>query len=653
MYKVYLNNIEQKEEDIINITDLASFSILREDGITSTEQILRETSEMELHFCGATYCYLVDLLSKDRCSNVDFHIEDSDTGLSYYGIIPISLLVLNPHSKTGTTKIKDTSFSAYVRDVMGVDVSLSNIKTLDCQPLTIAEKNIVFVKEHNATTTEVKITCYDVLDVFNYLLSYLTNNKVGAVSDFLTTNKYAITTGFNMHHYATTQDEFFPEVSIQQLFSELSKKERLYTSVDNDINGNPYLRIEQESYFFSNTTPLIDVDEIPFDTTQEVDIDRSYVSIKVGANKTMDGDGEYFRNRRYTSFVEESYDKCSNCVAKKENILDLVSNFIIDSNVIYDLLNAGASDNDNDEGIVLVNYEGDEAIRTLIGSEYVYNDRFRNENVLSRLNEDIAECISLYKYAKSGFRADYTGYTLTISGGGGYDGQHDRIEFSNIVYDNTSSLDVYTGMATYPPKVTNPLPSTGSVGVTYFETQQDGEYSFRLDLVRFLQISKPGSPTELDVQIQIVVHTNNTFTTYTDVYEKTVHVNNAVTTPTSITLITDKITLTAGQVVTALIAFKDYSGFIIFIGGDYDFQADNVIFEMVSDGTCETLSIDQDNKPFVLEFDYPLCQQDYQLIRDNKRGYITVKGQRFWIKELEYKPFALSHFVLMGNNSIA
>lgn len=653
MYKVYLNNIEQKEEDIINITDLASFSILREDGITSTEQILRETSEMELHFCGATYCYLVDLLSKDRCSNVDFHIEDSDTGLSYYGIIPISLLVLNPHSKTGTTKIKDTSFSAYVRDVMGVDVSLSNIKTLDCQPLTIAEKNIVFVKEHNATTTEVKITCYDVLDVFNYLLSYLTNNKVGAVSDFLTTNKYAITTGFNMHHYATTQDEFFPEVSIQQLFSELSKKERLYTSVDNDINGNPYLRIEQESYFFSNTTPLIDVDEIPFDTTQEVDIDRSYVSIKVGANKTMDGDGEYFRNRRYTSFVEESYDKCSNCVAKKENILDLVSNFIIDSNVIYDLLNAGASDNDNDEGIVLVNYEGDEAIRTLIGSEYVYNDRFRNENVLSRLNEDIAECISLYKYAKSGFRADYTGYTLTISGGGGYDGQHDRIEFSNIVYDNTSSLDVYTGMATYPPKVTNPLPSTGSVGVTYFEAQQDGEYSFRLDLVRFLQISKPGSPTELDVQIQIVVHTNNTFTTYTDVYEKTVHVNNAVTTPTSITLITDKITLTAGQVVTACIAFKDYSGFIIFIGGDYDFQADNVIFEMVSDGTCETLSIDQDNKPFVLEFDYPLCQQDYQLIRDNKRGYITVKGQRFWIKELEYKPFALSHFVLMGNNSIA
>lgn len=653
MYKVYLNNIEQKEEDIINITELVSFSILREDGITSTEQILRETSEMELHFCGATYCYLVDLLSKDRCSNVDFHIEDSDTGLSYYGIIPISLLVLNPHSKTGTTKIKDTSFSAYVRDVMGVDVSLSNIKTLDCQPLTIAEKNIVFVKEHNATTTEVKITCYDVLDVFNYLLSYLTNNKVGAVSDFLTTNKYAITTGFNMHHYATTQDEFFPEVSIQQLFSELSKKERLYTSVDNDINGNPYLRIEQESYFFSNTTPLIDVDEIPFDTTQEVDIDRSYVSIKVGANKTMDGDGEYFRNRRYTSFVEESYDKCSNCVAKKENILDLVSNFIIDSNVIYDLLNAGASDNDNDEGIVLVNYEGDEAIRTLIGSEYVYNDRFRNENVLSRLNEDIAECISLYKYAKSGFRTDYTGYTITITGGFGYDGQHDRIEFSNIVYDNTSSLDVFTGTATYPPDVTNPLPSIGSVGVTYFETQQDGEYSFRLDLVRFLQISKPGFPTELDVQIQIVVHTNNTFTTYTDVYEKTVHVNNAVTTPTSITLITDKITLTAGQVVTACIAFKDYSGFIIAVGGNYDFQADNVIFEMVSDGTCETLSIDQDNKPFVLEFDYPLCQQDYQLIRDNKRGYITVKGQRFWIKELEYKPFALSHFVLMGNNSIA
>ena len=56
MYRVYFDGIEQNERDIISIKyDYAEFSIIREDGFNSTEQIIREKTEMELKFCGASY----------------------------------------------------------------------------------------------------------------------------------------------------------------------------------------------------------------------------------------------------------------------------------------------------------------------------------------------------------------------------------------------------------------------------------------------------------------------------------------------------------------------------------------------------------------------------------------------------------------------
>jgi hypothetical protein len=49
MFKVYFDDIEQREEDIININDLAEFTIIREGGFNSTEQILREKPKCNYH----------------------------------------------------------------------------------------------------------------------------------------------------------------------------------------------------------------------------------------------------------------------------------------------------------------------------------------------------------------------------------------------------------------------------------------------------------------------------------------------------------------------------------------------------------------------------------------------------------------------------
>ena len=651
MYKVYLNNIEQNEEDIINITELASFSILREDSITSTEQIIRETSEMELNFCGATYCYLVDKLAKDRCAEVDFHIEDSETGLSYNGVIPMMLLVLNPHSKTGSTKIKDTSFSAYIRDVMDVSVSLSARTALGCSSITSIDRRIRFITSHTATTPEVQVLSFDVLDALQMLVSYFTNNTIEVRSDYLTTNKYAITTGFNLHSWGSSQDEIYPTVTISDLYTELRKKLRLFMSVDMFNSGQPYLRIEPESYFFSNTTPLLTIDEVPFDTSQQVDLERSYSRVKVGSSIIMDGDGEYFPNAHYESFREEEYGNCSTCFAKKESVLDLVSDYIIDSNVIYDLLNAGLVDNDNDDNIVLFAYSGDITKRTLIGSEYVYNDSLRNKNVLNRLSGDVGGCLTLARYPSSGFyleepNAGFTGPTSYLGG-------EDMMSFTNIVYDNfnTITYDATPDVVTLPPNVYNGVSHTISQARTYFTAPVSGTYSFKAVLTNFLQ-TVGALPCDLDVELQIVKYTDNTQTTYNAVYNSIGSTPNSLTTAVNISLSTGNVAMTAGETMCVIFSLYDKSGVLPLLD-PVEFRG-GLSFEMLGDGTCQNIEyVDQDTKPFVIEFDYPLCQQDYQTIRDNKIGYITVKGQRFWIKELEFKPFALSHFVLIGNNSIA
>ena len=70
MFRVYFDGIEQNENDIININDVAEFTIIREDGFSSSEQILRDKTEMELQFCGGAYSYICNKIATDRCNEI-------------------------------------------------------------------------------------------------------------------------------------------------------------------------------------------------------------------------------------------------------------------------------------------------------------------------------------------------------------------------------------------------------------------------------------------------------------------------------------------------------------------------------------------------------------------------------------------------------
>lgn len=659
MYNVYFDNILQDAKDIININDSFETSIVREDGFSGTEQIIREKSETLLQFTGQAYKYVNSIMKENPCAEIQFKIEDSECGYIYNGIIPVTSVELSPSKYIGKTTIKDNSFSAYIREYFGVKVDLFNRKTIGCLPLDAINKQFELYKTHNNTTDIVAITAYDVLDIFKFLVGYFTDNTIDVVSDYLNNNRYAITTGYNMHNYAASSGEVYPVLSIQELFSELRKKLNLYMGIEYDEFNNPYLRIEQQSYFFLDSLELFSIDELPKDIKQDYDIKRDFNEILIGSETTKEvGDSTdiHYPQDRYTSWNKESYSGCGTCTGEKDSVLELVSIYVIDSNIIYEVLNWGLNDYEYDSNIFMFNYEVvsgvNVGIRTLLDGTYFYNESITNENVLSNWIDYYGKCISITRYPKNGFKAEYAEYVYTTPAVPNVDGGTDSVEFNNIVYDLNGTVKYYTGSVLFPANVDR-IAGTYAGAFNYFEAPLNGNYNLRAQLVRLLQTSRPTFPTSLDVQLQIVTYTDNTFTSIINTYSVIGNTSDAVNIPTSLTLETGSISLNAGECAILVFSFFDYSGIIITTSFSFDFTADNIIFELLSDGTCETLDYNnQNSKPYQVYFDYPLCYSDYLNAINNKGGYISIKNNKYWIKELIYRHKKMSGFILIGNDSL-
>jgi hypothetical protein len=650
MFKVYFDGIEQNEKDIININDVAEFTIIREDGFSSDEQILRDKTEMDLQFCGGAYSYICNKIATDRCNEIEFRIEDDETLLYYNGIIPVLLCELDLTRRTGKTKIKDNSFSAFIRDFIDVDVRLFNTKSKECVSIESTFDIYVLKSTFNNDVDTKTVNGFDALKVIQYLVAYFTDNTIDVVSTFLTTNKYLITTGYNMHSFGVSADEIYPEISIQKLFDELRKKLRLYMGIEYDVANRPYLRIEQESYFFSNTVPLFNIDEIPHGTIQTYDINRNFNAINVGSTTVdvQDGGSTPYPQESYTAWNDETYVGCGTCTGLKDSSLELVSDYIIDSNLIYEALNWGASDYANDESIFLINYTtsagSNISVRTLQSGEYFYNDTLINENIISNWIDEAGDCIALQRQSKYGFKLLYPNYPPQINTAVTQCCGADNINYNTILYDNLNSI--YSGSRTQ----TQCTPISYADLFKGFECQENGEYNFIARAIGLRQGNNPNYELiDVEYTLTMNVYTDNTLATLIDSYVATDTQDGY--TVVNLNIETELIPLSVGNCVMTEFFISRCP---VVNPTNIVFDSEYASFESNRDSFgCENIPFtDQDTKPFVLNFEYPLCFSDYQTAKENKRGYIDITGKRYWIKELIYRHNRNSSLKLMGNYSL-
>jgi hypothetical protein len=227
--------------------------------------------------------------------------------------------------------------------------------------------------------------CIDVKDHIKAVISYITDETVSFESDWYDNldddKKLAITLGSELR---LNSDERDPLVSLESIFDNLWKKFNLYLIIENPLI-NPVIRLEKEDYLTSssNTITLRNLDNVE----RSMDYDKLYGRIVVGSNDYIRDYGATYTlpYLQLLGFSEEEYNIGG--VIGVDNELDLVSSFIIDQNLLEDIIDN--NNDDYDEEVIMVQYDASTNICTKgtyweNGTARYYNEELLNSNVLSR-----------------------------------------------------------------------------------------------------------------------------------------------------------------------------------------------------------------------------------------------------------------------------
>ena len=653
-YSLFLDGV-QIHDMPLGIDNL-TISVIREDGISSNDQILRDVAETQLTFIGDGYYYLCSKRNNNYCEDILLSIMTNCNGLNtiiFEGIIKQAKVEVIPQKKQAkVTNIKDNSFSGLIRDFIDVEIGVLNLRTKNCQPIQL---NPIQIKTN---IFHVNRMAYDVLDIFKYIVSYFTDNRINVVSDYLTNIKYAITTGYNLRTNVRNRKKSYPTISFSKLFKELRAKEQLFICVEYEINGTPYLRIENENYFYSETDNILSIDGYPLDGNEYIDTTRIYNSLKIGSN-TTEVDRQANDQQPYKSqdsrngWGEYTFIGCSGCGGERENVLDIVNDFIIDANIIIEALMLtidADADYRYDSNIFLLNYEYSGGENKLVGEVGLnYNMRTNNINTIGRW---VGNGNSCYIDSRSGLMAE--------------NGEYNEDDFSDVYFmrldrgDLCSMPDDYVykyGLGflnlingdpiNFGQKSQNATCHPANVK-TYYKCNSDNNYTFKVSSL--LRMSSKNFGLRWIVKSKFTffwtVFSDDTLTTELYKVQAGDSIEYDTTSggrPIKSIEYTTELNLQSGNCVMLTYEMEVLTGFVNSLSTYFIFY--DSIFEVP---ICEDVT---DNieifSPFVTELNYPLCISDFLKIKNNKKGFILLDNKKTWIKKIEYNHNKLSKLQLI------
>lgn len=163
----------------------------------------------------------------------------------------------------------------------------------------------------------------------------------------------------------------------------------MYLIVEDILTDNPKIRLEPESYLYSDSTGIFLTEN---DTiTRTIDYDKLFNRLVIGSETFIQdfGNVEPMYYTPFLSFVKETYN--IDGVIGVDNELNLVSKYVIDSNEISDFIQG--SNTNHDDKIFMVQY--DAVNLTATKGEYFpgdnsnskyYNEQLLNSNVAQRFD---------------------------------------------------------------------------------------------------------------------------------------------------------------------------------------------------------------------------------------------------------------------------
>tara|TARA_R110000868_G_scaffold91651_1_gene253931 strand:+ start:1232 stop:3304 length:2073 start_codon:yes stop_codon:yes gene_type:complete len=416
MFKYYLNGIQVS--DPINWTDFT-------ETITRSKELngLLITYDAQLSFNGDAYNILYNLYTDNGlCTLVDIVVEQNVSGTYenvLTGYIFISDCKFHLSKCIVDCTVIDNNYNARISNNKNIAIYLDSTLSKNEETISACVNNFStwFRPSNGFPITGLRKT-YSVYSVFKYFIDFMTDGTVDFKSDYLNwqltatpPRQLAITTGAIIRNVGSGAS---PKLSFETLMQEVSKKYPLAFTIETQSSGRPLFRLENEDYFLQGDSgvSILNIDDVQ----QSFDQLKLYSEIGIGGTTANYNASIHSLPTDLIMFFEsEKYYFKTQC--NIDNALDLVSQFICDSNIIEELVYTNTTNDSYDDNIffVEINYSGGIAgntpketqLYTTSAYPVIYNGRLRNSIVAQNFNF-YSDLISYINSNDIGFMATKT-----------------------------------------------------------------------------------------------------------------------------------------------------------------------------------------------------------------------------------------------------
>jgi len=586
-------------------------------------------------FSGSGYAILLDAFETAVCNSIELKIkilEDGDYSDIFNGIIFLNNIVFDYHKGIADVELKDNSFLAKIQNNKDIKFKIDVARSKNDVAITpVTARDINFFTPSTGILNYPDVECYDVGETLRYLVQAMTDGELEAETTFLDSSGLVFCTGAAILSNGT--DGFAPTMSFKDAFEELHKKLNISFIIETPLGENPVLKIE----------PLVDLYEETDNVTLEgvrvvkgeADRDKYYQLVKMGSLTFVeDASGFTFPSPTFLGTRQEEFHLLGVC--NSSEVLDLSAQFVVDSNVIEDIIvNSVDTYNDN---IFIVQTQRPSIDSATIFDEIVdfyYNGTLMNKAVSDNYFGSVPNSIAKFLgNGDDGFIAQKnTEETITVLPGGAfYD--IEPVEYATEVSDPNGNYD----NATY-----------------YFTAPLAGVYSFFASVryyVDGLVRSASFVSETMTIKIELVRYTDNTFATELET------ISNEIT--YSLDAISTEINAQGGlfldvnntvrvRVSAQKVVATDVSGQNVSLvledstlaptGSEPQFRC---VATENGGGVYATYNED-DVRRYLYTIDQcPMSATDFKSVVNNIGKYLGITGtitKKGWIKELSWNPF--------------
>lgn len=354
-------------------------------------------------FLESGHCGIVTYEARQMCGTVERTVAK--------GSVIVADIKFNLTRCEAECSIADDGIGARVINNMEIPISPNAAETKNGVEITaVPEVDILLFDPQAASNVYLAGTRkgWDWYEAMKHAVQYITDKEASLVSDFYENlsvdDRYWITNGYSVRSPSITVVR--TSYTFKSLFEELAKKYDLWIGVTRDSSGNPVLRCEPNSYWYASDTwdgqPDIQ------DLIRTCEPALLYAKLDVGCSKAIK-ETETTLSLPYIplrGFVNEAFHLSGVCNTDKT--LDLVNEWIIDSNVIEDV--AVNANKDYDSDLFLIQYQSD-LLQAKKGDylnpgngPYLYNEALQNFAVIDRY--DLPSAVgAFYDPVDASFRA--------------------------------------------------------------------------------------------------------------------------------------------------------------------------------------------------------------------------------------------------------